>query len=52
MAEALRPQELGPRIGAPIPPFEASDQFGRQQTFETIRGASGALIVFIRSADW
>ncbi len=52
MAEAPHPADRGPRIGAPIPPFEAPDQFGRRQTFETIRGPSGALVVFIRSADW
>ncbi len=52
MAETPHPAERGPGIGASIPRFEALDQFGRRQTFETIRGPSGALIVFIRSADW
>lgn len=44
--------ERGPRIGERIPPFDAPDQFARTQTFETIRGPGGALLVFIRSADW
>ncbi len=44
--------ECGPRVGEVIPPFEAQDQFGRRQTFETIRGPAGALVVFVRSADW
>ncbi len=44
--------ERGPRVGEVIPPFEAPDQSGRRQTFETIRGPAGALIVFIRSTDW
>ncbi len=52
MPEGLGASERGPRVGAAIPPFEAADQFGRKQTFETIRGPAGALIVFIRSADW
>jgi len=44
--------ERGPRVGEAIPAFEAPDQSGRRQRFETIRGPTGALIVFIRSADW
>lgn len=42
----------GPRVGEVIPPFEAQDQFGRRQTFATIRGPAGALLVFVRTADW
>ncbi len=42
----------GPDVGQTIPIFEAVDQNGRNQTFETIRGPRGALIVFYRSADW
>ncbi|MBI4278853.1 MAG: hypothetical protein HY660_10390 [Armatimonadetes bacterium] len=42
----------GPKIGERIPPFEAPDQFGRMHSLETIRRANGAVIVFVRSADW
>ena len=42
----------GPDKGQTIPPFDAIDQDGRMQSFETIRGPRGALIVFFRSADW
>ena len=42
----------GPDVGQAIPPFDALDQNGQRQTFETIRGPRGALIVFYRSADW
>ena len=42
----------GPAVGQKIPPFDTVDQDGRRQTFETIRGPRGALIVFYRSADW
>lgn len=42
----------GPRVGEVIPPLEAQDQFGHRQTFETMRGPAGALLVFVRSADW
>jgi hypothetical protein len=45
-------EDRGPRAGEKLPPFEAPDQFGRIQTFETIRGPAGGLIVFLRSADW
>ena len=54
-AGALFPTEAihtGPEIGQTIPPFEGLDQNGRRETFETIRGPRGALIVFYRSADW
>jgi hypothetical protein len=44
--------QTGPDIGQTIPPFGAVDQDGRRQTFETIRGPRGAMIVFYRSADW
>ncbi len=52
MPEGLDAAARGPRVGEAIPPFQAPDQTGRQQSYETIRGPAGALIVFIRSADW
>ncbi len=39
-------------IGSKIPAFEAKDQKGMVQTFESIRGPKGAFLVFYRSADW
>ena len=42
----------GPPIGSKIPPFEAVDQSGRRQTFETLRGPKGLVLLFFRSADW
>lgn len=42
----------GPEVGARIPAFEAPDQHGRAQSLETIRGPGGAVIAFVRSADW
>ena len=42
----------GPEGGERIPPFEAPDQHGRRQSFDTIRGSNGLFIVFHRSADW
>ena len=42
----------GPAIGARIPVFEVVDQNGRRQTFETLRGPKGLVLLFVRSADW
>lgn len=42
----------GPKVGKGIPPFSAPDQFGRLHTLDTIAGSAGAVIVFVRSADW
>jgi peroxiredoxin len=38
--------------GAKIPGFELKDQAGKTQTFESLRGPNGLLLVFSRSADW
>ena len=42
----------GIAVGSKIPAFEARDQKGTVQTFESIRGPKGAFLVFYRSADW
>jgi hypothetical protein len=42
----------GPNIGARIPAFSATDQTGRQQTFASLRGPKGLVLMFVRSADW
>ncbi len=44
--------QYGPEIGTGIPEFRARDQHGKIQTLETLRGPRGAVIVFVRSADW
>ena len=43
---------VGPRVGATVPPFSGSDQFGKTQTLETAMGSKGVMLVFFRSADW
>jgi hypothetical protein len=52
LALAAAGQVSGPPVGAKIPAFEGAGQDGRPQTFETIRGPKGAVLVFFRSADW
>ncbi len=44
--------KTGPEIGTAIPRFEASDQNGKLQTFETLRGPKGLVLMFVRSVDW
>ena len=42
----------GIQVGEKIPPIAAPDQFGHPQTFESLRGKHGLLLLFSRSADW
>jgi hypothetical protein len=42
----------GPSVGTSLPPFEAADQDGRRQTFDTLRGPNGLLLNFNRSVVW
>ncbi len=42
----------GPAVGQKIPAFEAVDQSGHPQTFDTLKGDKGLLLLFFRSADW
>ena len=44
--------KTGPRVGSRIPAFEAADQYGKRQTFESLRGPKGLALLFVRSADW
>jgi len=44
--------EVGLRPGQKAPDFSASDQFGKTQTLETLRGSKGTVLLFYRSADW
>ena len=43
---------LGPQVGARVPDFSLKDQYGKTQTLQSIMGPRGAMLVFIRSADW
>ena len=52
LAQPAHAEPVGPDVGARIPPFELADQQGNPQTFESLRGPRGLLLVFQRSADW
>jgi hypothetical protein len=44
--------KLGPQVGARVPDFQLNDQTGKRQTLQSIMGRRGAMLVFVRSADW
>ena len=44
--------KLGPQVGERVPDFALRDQTGKTQTLQSIMGPKGAMLVFIRSADW
>ena len=46
------PPGPGLAVGRHAPAFSASDQFGRTQTLDTLRGANGTVLLFFRSAEW
>ena len=43
---------MGIEIGQPAPTFALTDQFGHEQSNETLRGSKGTVLLFFRSADW
>jgi len=43
---------LGPQVGERVPDFQLADQAGAVRTLDSIMGPRGAMLVFIRSADW
>jgi len=44
--------KLGPQVGEIVPDFSLSDQNGNLWTRSSIMGPKGAMLVFVRSADW
>jgi hypothetical protein len=43
---------IGIETGEKAPSFRLKDQFGREQSNDTMRGTNGTVLVFFRSADW
>jgi peroxiredoxin len=43
---------FGLDVGQKAPAFSARDQFGHEQTLETLKGKKGTVLLFYRSADW
>lgn len=44
--------KIGPQVGATVPAFSGTDQFGQPQSLAAAMGPKGAMLVFFRSADW
>lgn len=49
---AVDTSKVGPQIGAVVPAFSGTDQFGKPHTLASVMGPKGAMLVFFRSADW
>ena len=43
---------LGPQVGERVPDFSLPDQDGKTWTRQSIMGPNGAMLVFVRSANW
>jgi hypothetical protein len=43
---------IGLGVGVKVPVFSSTDQFGREQSNETLKGSDGTVLLFFRSADW
>ena len=50
--EKIDLSKLGPQVGQQVPDFSLKDQYGETRTLNSIMGPKGAMLVFIRSADW
>ena len=44
--------KLGPQVGERVPDFNLKDQNGKAWTLQSVIGPKGAMLVFLRSADW
>ena len=44
--------KLGPQVGERAPDLQLVDQTGKPHTLQSIIGRRGAMLVFVRSADW
>ena len=52
-ADPLDKLDRGPRVGTSIPhSLSALDQFGENQSFSSLRGKRGLVLLFNRSFDW
>jgi cytochrome oxidase Cu insertion factor (SCO1/SenC/PrrC family) len=43
---------IGLEIGQKAPAFSLPDQFGHENSNESLKGAKGTVLLFFRSADW
>jgi cytochrome oxidase Cu insertion factor (SCO1/SenC/PrrC family) len=45
-------ETVGPKVGQALPDFSLPDQHGQMRSLKSLLGPNGAVIVFVRSADW
>jgi len=50
--QKIEVSKLGPQVGERVPDFSLKDQTGKTWTLPSIMGPKGAMLVFVRSADW
>jgi hypothetical protein len=50
--EKIDVSKLGPQVRQRVPGFSLKDQDGKTRTLNSIMGPKGAMLVFVRSADW
>jgi hypothetical protein len=43
---------IGLEVGQKAPAFSSSDQFGHEQSNQSLKGTSATVLLFFRSADW
>ena len=43
---------IGLAVGEKAPEFSARDQFGHEQSLDTLKGPNGTVLLLFRSADW
>jgi hypothetical protein len=43
---------IGLAVGEKAPVFSVRDQFGGEQSLDTLKGKNGTVLLFFRSADW
>jgi hypothetical protein len=49
---SVAPMSIGLAVGRKAPAFSTLDQFGHTQTLDSLKGRSGTVLLFFRSADW
>ena len=47
-----KPFNIGVEVGKTIPSFKLTDQTGKAQGFNSVKGSKGVVLLFFRSADW
>ena len=50
--EKIDVSKRGPQVGQQVPDFSLKDQNGATRNLSSMMGPKGAMLVFIRSADW